>query len=326
MHDRDDAPAIRAGFFADVHGSPQWLAIHGADLRNPVLLIVGGPGFAGSAAAPYFAPWARDFTVVSWDQPGSGATFGRSGEPVALTVERLVADGLRVAEIAAQRVGARRVAVLAMSGGTIVGLRMVQREPALFSAYVGSGQFVNFARQDAASHALLLELARERRDAAMLAELEAIGPPPYADAATDARKSRYAGAPTEREAAAWAELVPLLAAAARGAPRPWHLAPDVTYPEPRARALAVYTALRADIVSFDARQLSKRFAVPMFFFQGAEDLYSVSAEVERYAAEIEAPAKGFVAVRGAGHSAGLLREELGEFLRTRVFPGSPARE
>lgn len=302
-------PRIDEGAFVDIHGVPQWLTLRGDVRANPALLIIGGPGFGYAALAPFFASFERSFTLVQWDQPGAGFTFGRNGDGGELTLERLVSDGLRVAELACARIGVQRLALLCVSGGTLVGLQMVQRRPELFSAYVGTGQFVDWRRQDVQSYALLLARARERGDAAMLAELEALGPPPYADAESDARKSKYAGAPTPREGAAFAELLPLVAAASADEPPDAnYLARGVSWPELRPCSFAAYIALRDDLVTFDARKLSPRFAVPMFFVQGADDLYSVSAEVQRYAAEIEAPHIELVTIDDAGHSVMFVRD------------------
>lgn len=303
------ASRIEEGVFVDIHGVPQWLTFRGDDRANPALLIVAGPGFGYAALAPFFAPFEREYTLVQWDQPGAGFTFGHNGNVGALTIERLVRDGLRVAELACARLGVPRLALLCVSGGTVVGLQMAQRRPELFSAYVGTGQFVDWRRQDAQSYTLLLERARKLGDAAMLAELEALGAPPYADADSDARKSKYAGAPTQREGAAFAELFPLAAAAMAGRPPgASYLAPSVPWPEPRARSFAAYIELRDELVTFDARKLAPRFEVPMVFVQGADDLYSVTAEVQRYAAEIEAPHVEVVTIDGAGHSVMFVRD------------------
>jgi pimeloyl-ACP methyl ester carboxylesterase len=226
-----------------------------------------------------------------------------------------------VADFARRRLGVSKIGLLAFSGGTLVGLHMVARRPELFSAYVGSGQFVDWARQDALSYELLLERARERGDSAMQAELESIGPPPYADTATDAVKSKYAGAPTPREAAAFAAFGPVMAAASARVPEnASYFAPGVEWPEPFPRALAAYTALRRDLVSFDARRLGRAFTVPMFFLQGADDVFSVTSEVERYAAELVAPHVEVMTIPEAGHSAFLLRDEVLKRLRERVRP------
>lgn len=59
----------------------QWISIRGEDLSNPVLLVVhGGPGEAQWPVADIFKPWEKAFTVVQWDQRGTGHTYGRYGE------------------------------------------------------------------------------------------------------------------------------------------------------------------------------------------------------------------------------------------------------
>jgi len=79
--------AVDDGFFGDVRGVPQWITLRGADIGNPALLILPGPGGAFSRLAPFFAAWEADFTLAQWDQPGGGATYARGGE-MALTLDR----------------------------------------------------------------------------------------------------------------------------------------------------------------------------------------------------------------------------------------------
>lgn len=312
---------IDEGLFVSIHGVEQWLALRGADPRNPALMIVPGPGAATSMWAPFFTPWEERYTLLHWDQPGAGATLAKNRDGAAgpLTIERLARDGIAVADFARRRLGAPQVALVCASGGTIVGLTMVGRRPDLFAAYVGSGQVVDWARQDALSYRLLLDRARASSDAAMLADLERIGPPPYRDTATDAVKSRYAGAFTPKEAAAVAPLFPLVGAAMQGQPATY-LAPGLKLGEPRADATAAYDELRSEIVAFDARKLGRSFDVPMFFFQGADDMFTVTSEVRDYVAEIEAPVTKLVTIEGAGHAAFFLRDEILPLLDTHVRP------
>jgi pimeloyl-ACP methyl ester carboxylesterase len=312
--------SIDHGAFVNVNGVPQWLTLRGAERGNPVLLMIGGPGFGYAAIAPFFAEWERAFTLVQWDQPGSGFTFARSGAE-ATAIGRLVDDGIAVAEVACERLGVRKLGVLSFSAGTIVALEMIKRRPDLFGAYVANGQVVDWARQDALSYDLLLRRARALGDSTMRDQLAAIGPPPYLDARVDAIKSKYAGAPTPREAAAFADLLAHMGAALQGLPAgATYLAPGLQWPEPRARAFAAYSALRAEIVSFDARRLGLHFGVPMFFLQGADDLFTVSAAVQAYASELTAPRVAYVPIPGAGHAAMLLRHELKALLERHVRP------
>lgn len=281
---RDDARHDSG--FVDIGGVPQWVALSG---RGPPLLVLSGPGVAFSRMPRLFAPWEAAFTVVQWDQPGAGSTG-----PMALSLGRLVADGLAVAQAVRARLGVAKVAVLGVSGGSAVGLSMAAARPDLISVYAGTGQFVDWAEQDALSYDLVLAAARDRGDAAALAELEALGPPPYADAAADAVKSRHAGALTPAEAAA---ADPALFAPPEGAP----------VIDQRALARAAYAALRDELMAFRARDLGP-IATPVVFLQGTLDLYSVSSEVAAYAREIGAR---YLAVEGGGHSAYLLPEMAG---------------
>ena len=314
--------SIDEGMFAAIEGVEQWLVLRGTDRRAPALMIVPGPGGATSTWAPFFAAWEERFTLVHWDAPGGGATQAKNGDlgTGPLTIDRLVRDGIAIAELARRRLGVERVALFCISAGTIVGLSMVQRRPDLFSAYVGTGQVVDWARQDALSYRLLLDRAHAANDAAMLADLERIGAPPYRDTATDAMKSKYAGAWTPAEAAAAFGLVlPLITAARQGEPATY-LAPGVELGDPRAVATAAYDKLRQEIVTFDARRLARRFDVPLFFLQGADDLYTVTDEVRRYIAETDAPLKQLLLIEGAGHSAFFLRDEVLRLLDTHVRP------
>ena len=61
---RPGPESIDEGFFVPIHGLEQWITIRGRDRRNPVLLVLAGPGVAMSVMAPFFAPWEEDFTIV----------------------------------------------------------------------------------------------------------------------------------------------------------------------------------------------------------------------------------------------------------------------
>ncbi len=297
--------------FVPIGGIDQSVAIRGADPANPGLLIVSGPGAAFSPWRRFFAPWEARFTIVHWDQPGAGATFERNGSVAAeLSLERLADDAIAVLEHARRVLHQPKISLLCLSGGTIVGLMVAKRRPDLVAAYVGSGQIVDWARQDALSYELLLERARRENDTAAYERLTGIGSPPYADTATDAVKSQYAGAMTPAEAAALAALDPAVLAELQTLPME----------QLRARATAAYDALRAQIVSFDARRLGQAFAVPMFFFQGEIDLFTVTSEVQAYAEWIEAPVKRFVSITGAGHSTFFMRDELLALVDRHVRP------
>jgi proline iminopeptidase len=295
--------SIDEGFFADLSGSSQWITLRGRRRDNPAMLILSGPGVAFSRLAPLFSPWETDFTLVQWDQPA---------EP-PLSLERLVADAAAAIEVTRVRLGQDKLVVLGLSGGSVVGLMLARRRPDLLSAYVGSGQFVDYARQDTLSYRAVLDQARTANDVAAVAELEALGPPPWPDAESDAIVSRRAGALTAAEQAAF---TPDLAAAIQTPPAgAAYVRPGAAPADPRARAMAAYGLLRAELKAFDARRLGARYEVPIQFIQGAQDVYSVTSEVLAYAAEIIAPRTAVAVIEGGGHSCFFLREAFCAHLR-----------
>jgi pimeloyl-ACP methyl ester carboxylesterase len=317
-----NGPAIDEGRFVNIHGLEQWVSLRGSHVDNPVLLIIPGPGVGLSFLAPFFAPWQEYFTLAQWEQPRAGVTYARHGATVGeYNIERLARDGLGVVEFIHTRLGAPHVVPLAFSGGTIVALNMLKRRPELFAAYVGTGQIVNWARQDALSYALVLEAAHAAADSTAIADLERIGPPPYPDSATDAAKSKYSGAHTPAEGQAFATLDPSVMAALITRPADAkYLPPGLVLEDPRVVGMAAYDALRAEIVTFDAERLGLDFEMPMLFLQGEQDLLTVSAEVRAYADKIRAPAKAYVPLEGGGHSTWMMRDAFLQALVTHLLP------
>jgi pimeloyl-ACP methyl ester carboxylesterase len=86
------------------------------------------------------------------------------------------------------------------------------------------------------------------------------------------------------------------------------------------RGAMAFAALRGEIAAFDAWTLGPRFETPMLFLQGDEDLYTPTAEVERYAATLEAPSVRLELIRGGGHSAVFMRAAFLGALNALVRP------
>ena len=315
--------SISEGMFLPVHGQDQWITIRGADRSNPVLLILHGTGFALSTFAPFFAPWEQDWTLVQWDQPGAGSTYARNpGQGTAgLSFDRITRHAIAVTEFVLERLGVARLAVFATSGGTMIGLKLIKARPELFCAYVGNGQVVNYARQEPISYGLVLARARASGDAAAVAELEALGAPPYETVAAVAAKNKYANAMTPAEQAVFAALDPTILAALRTPPAGAdYVAPGLAPFDARAVSRASFEALVDDFAAFDARAFGLHFDVPMFFFQGEQDLHTVTSEVQSYAAEIHAPQKMLVLIPEGGHMSFFLRDPLLALLNAHVRP------
>jgi pimeloyl-ACP methyl ester carboxylesterase len=280
-----------------IHGVPQTVRLRGDDPANPAILVLLGPGADQGAFADLFAPWWPAFSVAVWNQPA----------PTPLTFERLARDGVAVAEAVRARLDGAPLALFASSGGSIPGLMMAQARPDLFCAYVGNGQVVDWARQAELSYAMILDRARAAGDAAAVARIKGIGPPPWATVEADAVRGPYANALTPAEARAFAD--PAFRAAFAGLPAGM-----------RDRSLAAFTALKPQIDAFDARALGPDFALPMVFLQGVEDAHLAASEVAAYAAGLRAPSVAYVPLEGLGHMSVFMADALLPHLRRHLRP------
>lgn len=75
---------INENQYISVGGIQQWISIRGEDRNNPVLLFVhGGPGAVQTIFASLLRPWEKYFTIVQWDQRGTGKTLRKNGAPKA---------------------------------------------------------------------------------------------------------------------------------------------------------------------------------------------------------------------------------------------------
>lgn len=306
----ENSCGIQEDYFVNIGGIEQWIGIRGEDEANPVLLLIhGGPGSSCSIFTPLIRSWESQFTVVQWDQRGSGKTLGRTGKggTGALTMERLIRDGIEVAEFVRARLHKHKIILLAHSFGTTFGLSLTRRRPDLFSAYVGSDQNVGMLRNREQRHAAVIERLRSLGLRKGVSFFQKISPNPSnwtpQDFFTAARWTMRSDPPT---CAASQKL--LLSSL-------W-FAPSHTL-----RDLKLFFSgmnfsiarLLPDIRSFDAWHAGTHFEIPFFIFQGANDVLTPPILAREYFEDVIAPLKHMTIIRNAGHFAAFTQPD--QFLR-----------
>jgi pimeloyl-ACP methyl ester carboxylesterase len=284
--------------YVTVGGIEQYITIRGEDRSNPVILFLhGGPGDAtnpwGYAA---FRTWLRHYTVVQWDQRGTGRTLGRSGPSIAptITIERMVDDGIELAGSLRTTLNVEKVILVGHSWGSTLGVFMAKKRPDLFHAFVGTGQVVDPARNYPVAYADVLKAAESRRDERAIMELREVGPPPW----TDRR-----GYNVQRK---WANLYEgadlfLASTFGMGLAAPGSTPRDVTdwfegQGVSGSRLVPLTSAL-------EARAIGGDFALPVFVIQGAEDFTTPTSLAREFVRTIRAPRKAFTLLAGGGHFA-----------------------
>lgn len=300
--------------YVSIGGIQQWIQIGKAEADHPVLLYLhGGPGGSSRPAATAWKPWEEHFTVVHWDQRGAGRTFGKNGEAGSgrLTIQRMVDDGIEVAEFLIRHLQREKVLLVGHSWGSALAVYMLKQRPELFSAYVGTGQLVNMRRNEEQNYLRQLTQAKRAQNREALQALEDLGPPPYAE------RSKI------KVLRQWADVL----ADGDGDSVQFHpspVDPGIT-PDDIAALMqgAEFTRNRLfeELKAVDLPALGVSFDMPVFFFEGTADQQTPIELAEQYFAQINAPHKAFVCFEGCHHFVVMNRPD--DFLRELLIHVRP---
>ncbi|HEY1817474.1 MAG TPA: alpha/beta fold hydrolase [Kofleriaceae bacterium] len=166
-----------------IGGTKQWITVRGRDLKNPILLFIhGGPAAPEMPTSWTFQnPWEDFFTVVQWDQRGSGKTYNANDPKLiapTLSTERMAKDAEEVVQYLRAQYHKDKIFVLGHSWGSNLGLLLAERHPEWLYAYIGMGQMIDTRASEQESYASMLAIAQARHDADAIKELKAIAPYP----------------------------------------------------------------------------------------------------------------------------------------------------
>jgi pimeloyl-ACP methyl ester carboxylesterase len=306
----DPPKGVDEASYVSIGGIEQWVTIRGEDRGNPVLLFLhGGPGDVTNPwSFAMFAPWETHFTVVQWDQRGAGRTLSKSGPTIGttMTLDRMTQDGIELTDYLCKHLGKRKVILVAHSFGTILGLRMIRQRPALFFAYVGTGQVADETQNYTAAYEALSKKARDSGNQRALDELKSIGPPPYANGQGYGVQRKWANRFEGADRFLYGTLGLALVA-------PGHSVQDLN--DAIDGQMLSGDRLVPQTQSATMKDLGLKFAIPMFFFEGTEDFTTPTELARKYLDAIQAPRKDFVPISG-GHFAVFMNSD--QFLRELV--------
>lgn len=276
-------------------GVDQWVMIRGESLSNPPLVFLhGGPGFSEMRLFRHFnAPLEKRFTVVYWDQRGSGKSYDRKLPRSSMTVEQFIADLDELVDIVRARLGKEKVVIFGHSWGAALGVLYTARFPEKVAAYVGSGQVGDWAAGESSSYAYALAEAERRGNRKILKKLRAIGPPPY-----DGRS-------------VWTERTSLQRLEGNlGAKLLWDMGRTILG-RPEASIFDLPNILRgfrfsldtlwAEVSKLNLVELAPRLEVPVFFFLGRRDHWVPPETSVAYFDALSAPSKKLVWFEESGH-------------------------
>lgn len=285
----------------EVNGDRQNIRIRAAERGLPVILFLhGGPGVCDRhLVLSNQSDLARYYTMVCWDQRGSGKSYNRSIKKQQLSVETYVDDAEAVIDYLRDSFGVEKVIIAGHSWGTVIGTKLALRCPQKISAYIAQGMFIDGAENELQSYNFCLARARELGDKKAVSRLEPICPKdgryPSDKAMMTQRDylSKYGGGTyKKREGMIRSLLVPLLKT------KEYRLRDIPAYAK---GGLYLSKTLWNDIVSVSFLSVTS-LKVPLIVTQGDHDYNTPTAIAGEWFGSLSAPYKAWISFDSSAHS------------------------
>jgi pimeloyl-ACP methyl ester carboxylesterase len=298
---RDARGGVRSGSIAEIArvklgGLEQWTMIRGADVGNPLLVMLhGGPGMPETRLWRHFNSALEEaFTVVYWEQRGAGKSFSPRTPKETMTIGRFVSDLDELVDYARHKLGKEKAVIFGHSWGSALGTLYAARFPQKVLAYVGTGQIGNLQQSEEASLAFVFAEAERRGDRKAIAALTAIGKPPHGAKQLQVQRRhlmRYAGLFRN---ISFLRALRILTGGPEGSL--FDLVPTF-----RGMMFSLDT-MWDELAKVDLETAAPELKVPVHFFLGRHDHQVDAVTAERYFAKLVAPSKALVWFEDSAHS------------------------
>src|SRR6266498_3096895 len=91
----------------------------------------------------------------------------------------MTADGLELTDYLRRYFQKEKIMLVGHSWGSALGIQMIKARPEMFSAFVGTGQFVDAQENEQFNYAHVMQRAKQTHNTRALDALAALGPPPW---------------------------------------------------------------------------------------------------------------------------------------------------
>lgn len=284
-----------------IGGIHQYLLIQSENINNPVLLILhGGPGLpipgTSSRSRDYVIATntkelVKHYTVVFWDQRGSGKTFNKQEIRDSLNIDQFVSDANEVVQFLKIKFNKQKIYVAGYSWGTIIGLRLVDENPSDYYAYIGISQIINWVQNDVLCLEWTLDKAKKHGNNKAIKELQQCGNPPYIKSVKQWSTLRK-----------WMGRYNSMVYSYQDVKHPgMKMAMSIILRSPDYSIIDIFNTIRGfqrsytqtlieDFAKIDYKGTIRRLEIPVFFIHGKKDVHIFGDLVEDYFNELEAPA------------------------------------
>jgi pimeloyl-ACP methyl ester carboxylesterase len=285
----------------NVNGVEQGMFIKSKNEANPVLLYLHGGLPDYFLTRRYPTGLEDDFTMVWWEQRGSGLSYSADTPHETMNLEQMISDTLAVTNYLRDRFKQDKIYLMGHSGGSFIGIYAAVRAPERYHAYIGVAQMANQLKSESLAYEYMLEQFRKNGDDEMVRKLEAAPvtteggvPDAYLALRDGAMHSLGVGTMREMNSVVSGIFLPSLASR------------DYTFMEKinmwRGKSQSGVASLWSEMITTDLSQQLPALDVPVYFFEGIYDYTCTYSVAKEYFKILEAPVKGFYTFEQSAHS------------------------
>jgi pimeloyl-ACP methyl ester carboxylesterase len=295
------AGSISEKVFVTINGVEHGMFIKSKDDTHPVLLYLHGGMPEYFLTQKYPTGLEDSFTVVWWEQLGSGLSYNPGIPPELMTVEQFISDTLEVTNYLRHRFGQEKIYLMGHSGGTFIGIQLAARAPELYDAYIGVAQMSYQLKSERLAYEYMLQQFKESGNRAMVRKLEAAPvtmtdgtPHAYLAIRDKAMHSLGIGTTHDMQSVITGILLPSLAS------------PEYTLREKanlwRGKFRSGVGYLWDTMIATDLTKQVPELDLPIYFLHGIYDYTCSYMLAKSYFEQLKAPLKGFYTFEQSAHS------------------------
>jgi pimeloyl-ACP methyl ester carboxylesterase len=307
--------SISEKIFVNINGVQQGMIIKSKDISNPVLLYVHG-GMPDYFLTQKYPTGLEDyFTVVWWEQRGSGLSYSASIPTETITSEQLISDTLEVTNYLRNRFGKEKIYLMGHSGGTFIGIQAAAQAPELYYAYIGVAQMSDQLESERLAYEYMLQKFKENGNTKMVQKLEA-APVTNTSGIPDAYYALRDGAMHSLGIGTTHDMKSIISGI---------FLPSLTFREYtllekfnlwRGKSQSGVSSVWNAIIATDLTTRVTELEIPVYILAGRYD-YTVNYDLQKnYFVKINALKKGFYTFENSAHSP--LFEEPEKFIQIMV--------
>lgn len=285
--------------FVNIGGIRQGMFIKGKHKENPVLLYLHG-GIPDYFLTRKYPTGLEDyFTVVWWEQRGSGLSNTTKIPAETMNLGQLISDTKEVTNYLRNRFRKEKIYLMGRSGGTFFGIQVAARAPELYHAYIGIGQMSDQLTSERLSYEHILKKYRDNKNWKMAQRLEVFPvtddiPSGYLKLRDRAMHNLGIGTTRDMGSVLTGMFIPSLTCKEYTLKEKFNLW--------RGKAQSGVHPLWDTIINTDLAEQENEVNIPVYFFHGIDDHTVSYTLAKQYFEVLQAPVKGFYTFRNSAHS------------------------